>query len=82
MEKLETKTQLTLKDSIPLKEYCPRTKYGLTIEDIIQHVAQVEDELNEVHTPRPLPKYEKKEMKWTPASLVGMAGNCIKYVLP
>lgn len=67
---------------IPLHKYCPRTKYGLTVDDLIKHVVEVEDQLNEEYVRPALPKYEKKQIKWTQASLVGFAGNCIKYILP
>lgn len=67
---------------ISLNKYCPRSKYGISAQDIIQHVVQVESELNEEYRPSPIPKYEKKELKLTLASAVGMAGNCLKALIP
>ena len=75
MGKLETKI-------IPMREYCPRSKYPLTAKELIQFAAQIESELNEEYRPQPLPKYEKTKLKITPAFIVGFAGNIIKSCLP
>jgi hypothetical protein len=68
--------------NLPMSRYCPKSKYPLDTREIIKMIAEIEDQWNEEYTPPPLPKYEKKEIKWTPASLVGFAGNCVRSILP
>lgn len=68
--------------NISLNAYCPRSKYGLTAQDLIEFAVQVEDQLNEEYTKAVLPPYKKETIKWTPASIVGFAGNCFKSILP
>lgn len=65
-----------------LNEYCPRSKYPLTTRELVQFVAQIESELNEEFRPAPLLPYKKERIKWTPAFIVGFAGNIIRSVLP
>jgi hypothetical protein len=69
-------------ETIPMKRYCPRSKYPLTAQELILFVTQIEDELNEEYKPQSLPKYEKKELKITPAFIVAFAGNMVRSILP
>jgi hypothetical protein len=71
------------KDSIPMKSYCAKSKYGLHIQDIIKTVVNYEDELNHEFVAPEIPKFEIKDpIKLTPTFIVAFAGNIIKSVLP
>lgn len=68
---------------ITLKEYCPRTKYGSHIQDIVRQVTQIEDEYNHKYIRAPLPEFVRTDkFEFTPANIVAFAGNIIKSCLP
>lgn len=70
-------------EQITLKDYCPKSKYGNHIQDIIRQIVQIEDEYNHKYVAPPLPpKYKKIKLPFTIASSVAFGRNIIKSVLP
>jgi hypothetical protein len=54
----------------------------LDVSDMIKHHVNKEAEVLCQREALPLPKYEKKEIRFTPASAVGLAGTMFKQLIP
>lgn len=68
---------------LPMSKYCKRSKFGLTVQDLIKYAVDIEDKLNEKPTPPPtIPPYVKTELPLNHASRVGMASNLIRALVP
>jgi hypothetical protein len=68
---------------ITLRDYCPKSKYGNHIQDILRQVVQIEDEFNHEYHASPIPKFERSPpFKLTITAGVAFGRDIIKSVLP